>query len=154
MQGSAAVIQALNAVYSNTLALEQSAHLQEHYFEAKHYSFSKWWDKIETGGHETLIHNLMDRINQLGGKVLTSYAWAPDYTEDIGPAMTMVLANLQVVHTAYNQACDIAEASDDYVTEGMIWDHLKWLEKRMTKFESRIEQLKKVGEKVFLAEFI
>jgi len=154
MQGNALVIACLNECSAAILALHQSAHLQEHWYETKGWAFSDWFDKIETESHNKCLHHVWSRINQLGGKILPAWAWTPAYEEEIGPAMQAMLKGLQDVHGAYNKACEAAEADDDYVTEKMIWKHLKWVEERMTKFEARIGQLEKVGQKAFLAEYL
>jgi len=154
MQGSPKVIAALNTVLAHTLALHQDAHLEEHYFEGSKYDFSGWFDKIETKAHDDLTHNLMNRIRNLGGKMLVSWAWEPSYKESIGGALNLVLDDMQKTHDAYNKACDVAESDEDYVTVEMIWGHLKKLEKWMVCFEARIAQLEQVGESAFLAEYL
>jgi bacterioferritin (cytochrome b1) len=155
MQGSQLVIDGLQAVFHNLLSLEQQAHLQEHRFESMRYSFSNWFHAIEEKGHENLIHPVLDRIHALGGTPLSRYAWeVPPSTPDVAPAMRETLSSLQAVHRAYNQACEYAEADDDYVTEKMIHEHLCWVEKKMNKFEARIAQCDKLGERAFLAEHI
>ena len=155
MQGSASVIAALNEVFANLLSLEQQAHLQEHKFEDMDYSFSKWWDKVETGAHETCIHEVLKRINALGGDPMARYAFPPPQAvKQVGKALSSIVEALEATLKAYNAACEVAEADDDYVTELMIHEHLKWVQKRINKLEAKSDQLKKVGEQAFLAEYL
>lgn len=154
MQGSPAVIAALNACLASTMALHEQAHSQEHRFEVDKYGFSDWFDKIETKAHEKLTHYLMNRIGLLGGEIVPAWAFQPKAEATIGPAMTAVLSALQATHTAYGTACEVAEKEQDYVTEKMIWGHLEHIESWIGKFEARIAQLAKIGEAAFLAEYL
>lgn len=154
MQGSETVITALNNIFAHTLALHQQAHLQEHRFELMGYSFSSWWDKIETESHDCLTHYVLNRIGLLGGTPVPQWAFAIKFSDDVGEAISITLKALQKTHEAYNVACDAAEADDDYVTEKMIWKHLKKLEGWTAKFEARKAQFDKVGETAFLAEYL
>jgi bacterioferritin (cytochrome b1) len=154
MQGSAPVIAALNNVLAHTLALHQQAHLGEHFWEGSKYGFSSWFDKIETKAHEDLTHCLLNRIRNLGGRMVVSWAWEPTYEESIGPAMRALLSSMQRTHDAYTKACSVASKDDDYVTEKMLWKQLKKLEHWMVTWEARIAQFDALGEAMFLAEFI
>lgn len=157
MQGSAAVVDALNTVYRLLLAIEQQAHAQEHRLEAQGWRrMSDWFHAIEEKGHSHLIHPLMDRINMLGGKVDSQYAFEPECFDfgEIGAALGSMLRRLVEARAAYGEACETAEDADDYVTEKMIWCHLAWLEKKIVKFERRIAKLQALELKPFLAEMM
>lgn len=154
MQGSQAVIDALNNVLGHGMALHQQAHFQEHKFELMKYGFSQWWDKIETQAHDKLNHFTIDRIALLGGEPTPSWAFPIIVRTDVGGALDATLAALSKTHAAYRAACDVAEADDDYVTEKMIWCHLEHIEKWIGKFESRKAQYDRLGQTAFMAEFI
>jgi len=155
MQGSLPVIAALNEVFANLLSLEQQAHLQEHKFEDMDYSFSSWFDKVESGAHNPCIHEVLKRINGLGGSAVARYAYpVPEAAKNIGKALSNTIEGLETVLRSYNAACEVAEADDDYVTESMIHCHLKWAQKRIGKLEAKADQLKKIGEQAFLAEYL
>lgn len=154
MTGSPKVIDALNDVLAHALALHQQAHLEEHWFESLKYSFSDWFDAIETKAHAKMVHPTMNRIRQLGGKIVAKWAWQPTYEESVGPAMKSLLASMQKTRESLGRACTAAEDDEDYVTEKMIWCMLEKLERWVVKYEARIAQHDKIGETAFLAEFI
>lgn len=154
MQGNSAVIMALNDVYKNLRATEEQSHLQEHVFEMQGWASAKWWDYIENKIHEKCVHPVINRINDLGGRVEPGYAFPVEYwTDDFGAAMRGTLDALTKCRDAYDKACGAAEKDEDYVTEKMIWCHLGWIEKQIVKFEGYLGRYAKLGTVVMTGEF-
>lgn len=146
MQGSSDVIAALNEVYKTLRATEEQSHLQEHCFENQGWDSSKWWDTIEDKIHEKCVHYVLNRINELGGRVTAGYAFDPVYyPDDFQAALRETIDSLTKCRSAYSIACDAAEGDGDYVTEKMIWGHLEWIEKQIVKFEGRMLRYGKLG---------
>ena len=146
MNGNPAVIAALNVVYQNLRATEEQSHLQEHCYETQGWASSKYWDKVEDEIHEVCVHYVLNRINDLGGRVTPGYAFDVLYwPDDFGAAINETISSLYKCRTAYGAACDAAEDDDDYVTEKMIWKHLKWIEARIVKFEGLALRFGKLG---------
>ena len=146
MQGNPAVISTLNTVYQTLRATEEQSHLQEHCFEAQGWKSSKWWDKIEGDIHTECVHSVLNRINDLGGRVTPGYAFEPAYyPDDFQAAMRETLDSLTKCRASYAAACEAAEDDGDYVTEKMIWSHLEWVENKIGKFEGRLLRYGKLG---------
>lgn len=146
MQGNPEVISALNTVYLTLHATEEQSHLQEHLFESQGWDSSKWWNCVENKIHTKCIHPVLNRINDLGGKVTPGNAFEPlYYQDDFQGSMRETLSCLVKCRDSYGAACAIAELDEDYVTEKMIWCHLEWIEKQIGKFESRLLRYGKLG---------
>jgi bacterioferritin (cytochrome b1) len=146
MQGDPAVIASLNTVYQTLRSTEEQSHLQEHCFETQGWDSSKWWDCIEDKIHEKCVHPVLNRINDLGGRVTPGYAFDPVYyQDDFQAALRETVDSLTKCRSAYATACEAAEEDGDYVTEKMIWKHLEWIEGRIVKFEGRLLRYGKLG---------
>ena len=149
MEGNPAVILALNTIYQNLRATEEQSHLQEHVLEVQGWESQKWWDTIENDIHTTCTHFVINRINELGGRVTAGYAFDPVYySDDFSAAMRETVDALTKCRVAYVDACEAAEGDKDYVTEKMIWCHLEWLESQIVQFEGRLLRYSKLGSVV------
>ena len=154
MQGNSDVIAALNSVYQTLESTEEQSHLQEHVFEVQGWDSSKWWDCIENKIHVKCIHPVLNRINELGGRVTPGDAFeVVYYPDDFQGAMRETLNCLTKCRDAYGVACEAAESDEDYVTEEMIEDHVTWIEKQIVKFEGRLLRYSKLGSVVMTGEF-
>jgi len=155
MQGNPAVIAALNDQYRRLMAVQEQAHQQEHWYESVKYKcISNWFDCVETKGHERLIHPLMKRVNALGARLVSGYAFEPEVFDilDLERACSSMLGHLDELHAGFIAICNAAESSDDYVTESMVWDMQTWVEKQQRKFRARIEKIRLHSIKDFLQE--
>lgn len=158
MSGNPEVIARLDAAYRLLKAIEEQAHLQEHWLEATGWkTLSDAFDCVEEGGHKRLIHPLMKRVNQLGGRLAPGYAFEPAAPVDaaqIDAAYRSMMGRLDELHRAFVAACDVAERVSDYVTESLIWSWQEWVEKQSRKFAKRIGRIEAVGMTEYLAELM
>lgn len=139
---------ALENCYRRIRAIEEQAHLQEHCYEAGGWtSISKCFDAVETQIHEKLIHFVINRINDLGGRVTPGYAFQPEVYEiqQVDMAFGAMASRLAELLADYATLCNVAELNDSYVTEKMAWKHQKWVEHKMLKFRGKVAKVAAVG---------
>ena len=158
MKGDPAVIAALNEAYRLTKAIEEQAHIQEHWYENAGFKpVADFFDDIETHLHRNVIHPLMKRINAIGARVTPGYAFdipSPYDVADLERACNDARDRLEQLRAAFGTACTAAERMDDYVTSKLLWGWMCFVEKRIRKFEKRIGKIRAVGLQPFLAELM
>lgn len=155
MTGNPEVIAALDRCYTHMLAIEQQAHVQEHWYESTKWCFSKWFDEIEENGHMLVIHKLMKRVNKLGAKLTSQYAFppaGPRDAEQLEEACADMLERLTQFRLLLIAVCEAAEPANDYKTQSKVWSWIDWTEARMLDFENRIDKIRINGIKMFLQE--
>lgn len=153
--GNPEVLAAMLAQYPRLLSVQEQAHQQEHWYENSAYKcISNWFDCIEDRGHEKWIHPLMKRVNALGAKLNAEFAFAPEVfdIQELDRACESMLRHLDELHAGFIAICEAAEPANDYVTQDMIWDMQRWLEKQQRKFTTRLEKIRLMGVKMFLQE--
>ena len=157
MTGNPEVIKAMLDQYLRLMALQEQAHQQEHWYECARFGrIARWFHKVEQCGHERLVHPFMNRVNALGGRLNSGYAFTPEVFEvlDLDRACESTLRRLDEIHAGFIAICNAAESSDDYVTERMVWKMQEWVEKQQRKFSTRLEKIRLLTVKGFLQEMV
>lgn len=146
MDGAPAVIEALNKVYHCLICCEAQAHLQEHALEADGWDSSDHWDKVESKVHVKCTHKVLDRMFALNGLPTFEPAYEVKYfRDDFSTAIQTTIESLEQCQSAIQDAIQAAEEDGDCVTECILYKCLKWVEKRICKFEGLAKRFGALG---------
>lgn len=151
MNGSPEVLAALDNVYHCLISCEAQAHLQEHVLEADGWEGSDYWDCIETKVHVKCTHKILNRMFAIGGVPTYAAGYEVKYfRDDFSAAIAETILSLEKCQLALQEAVSAAEDDGDCVTECLLYKCLKWVEKRICKFEGLAKRFGEVGPELML----
>ncbi len=145
LYGTPKLILALKEVLELEEDLFGWAHNQEHYFQHTEYcGLVKFFDKKVADARERR-RPILDRVFQLGGTV-DGVETAPE------GALDELLDRLKAIHKACQDAYDALD--DDYVTEKLLAENQKHVEKCIEKVQQKLAKKALIGEQLWLDRLV